>query len=204
MQKKSLLVGLFVMGFLTTSPAHAKGTHFILEAEGGYGLTDNAVSTGFWGGTLGVGGKLGGFPARFYLVTNVTGTLVDHNLQNTISYLSRSQWDASWLGGLRIYIPIFRHFRFFSQCLGGWTWFRSTWDVNSVEHFTTEDGAGTLRVSAGFQYRFLRNFSIGIGIDRMIYWGKKDELALAAMFGFSEEIDEGDHTRIGLNFALHF
>lgn len=193
-----------VAGIAAESAAQSRATRFILEGGGGIGLTDNAEFATWAGGTLGYGGKFRGFPVRFYLITSVMWDRTSTSMENSISYADRTATDLSWLAGPRLYIPLGRRVRLHMAGEVGGAWSRSRWSVNDLERYEPNDTSFVARFSGGVQVRFLRALSVGVTLDRMLFWGKRNDPSVAAMVGFSQEVQEGDRVRLGLTGTLHF
>jgi len=92
-----------------------------------------------------------------------------------------------------------------TQFLGGYAWSSSDWDINGgMERYSAESSAIGIRYGLGFQYRFMREMSVGFGVDRMTFWGKDEDLRIASITSFTNESDESDQTRFLLSVAYHF
>lgn len=203
-QIRSLAAILTLVFISASSPALARGTHFLLEAEGSAGITDGgSFATGF-GGTLGYGGKFKGFPLRFYLVTSVLWDRVSGEFDGSITYADRTSRDLSLLAGPRLYIPLGRSLRLFFQFTTGVAWSQSVWNANDMEHYEPSDTSWVVRGSGGLQARLTPGLSLGLGVDRLLFWGKQNDPSVAAMLGFSDEVEEGDQVRLNFSVTFHF
>ncbi|MBM4352385.1 MAG: hypothetical protein FJ109_01095 [Deltaproteobacteria bacterium] len=185
-------------------PAQARGTILLLEGGGGIGVTDNSESVRFWQAAFGVGGKLRGFPPRFYFLVDYSGDVLDSTLSSPAGVADRTLIDHLLLFGPRLYLPLNPRIRIYFQGLLGAFWSQSDWLVNSVEPYQPDDRGMAAKFSAGLQFRPVRALSIGVGVDRVVFWGREQDPAVAAMTGFGADADDADQTRFGGTIALHF
>jgi len=145
-----------------TSPdatAH-RGTHFLLQATAGFSC-DESMGLGY-GLLLGAGGKLRGFPPRFYLLFEGARQTHDQGGVGTTGTLTSNFTGTDVAGGLRILMPIAGPLRIYGDVLVGGTY----------GEFGLQRGDGTLRESqrwsplvdlaAGIDFRFHRNLSAGL------------------------------------------
>ncbi len=195
---------LLCIGAGASRQAQARGTIFLLEGGAGLGVTDSSESAWFWQAAFGVGGKLRGFPPRFYFLVDYSGDELDSTLHSPAGVADRTLVDHLLLFGPRIYLPLNPRIRIYFQGLLGSFWSQSEWLVNSVESYQPSDRGMAGKFSFGLQLRPLKALSIGVGIDRVVFWGREQDPAVAAMTGFGADADDADHTRFGGTVALHF
>lgn len=142
-----------------------RGTHFVVEAGAGA-----AFGTGFpenGGGyalrtTVGWGGKIKGFPPRFYLIASARFAQLDARVErgSMVSEIGREVLDAS--AGIRVLLPI-RRLRILGEVTLGGATLTSTARLNGgLERFETDDSSFAVYLAAGLQYRLHRNLSIGV------------------------------------------
>jgi len=195
-----------VLGFLLASPndGRAAGTHYLLEGEGGVGVTDTSTLTGYWGLNLGYGGKLRGFPWRFYLIGGFLQSSGSHEFANSISMAQRESVDNLVAAGIRIYMPLMPNVRLFFQTMLGYGWSDSEWMINDIERYTPHDSALGGRIAGGIQARLAPWVSLGLNFERVSFWGRENDPAVAAMTGFDPQEAEGDQYHFGLMAAVHF
>ena len=157
MTESTFRAPLFILVFATLvstgSPVAAHGTHFILEGEGGVGLTNTALVSSCYGVTLGYGGRFRGMPLRYYLVANYSRGMLDADLDNSISYANRAVSENVFTFGPRLYIPVAKNVRLFFQGLGGFATTTADWNESDVEFYRTEDTGLAARFSGGIQAR---------------------------------------------------
>lgn len=140
----------------------APGTHFIAEISGG------ATTLGSGGlaleGVLGIGGKLRGFPPRFYLIGEAaysSGTLSSATPLAGVGFRDeRSYRDLS--GGLRIYLPIYGPVRIFGDGLVGGSHVAASLDRQGLAPRTAEGWLPMFALAAGVQVRMFRFLSVGM------------------------------------------
>lgn len=201
----ALLLGLScLLALPQPGLAQKKGTHFIVEGAGGIGFTDMNLTTGFWNASLAYGGKFRSLPMVFYLMASFDHTLYDSSISTSVSSATRDTDDFALMGGLRIYLRISRRLRFFAQGLFGGGFFYTDWVVNGVESYRAKDTGAAGKLSLGLQFRYARGWSVGLAAERMEFWGKDNEAAVAAVTGFTRTTDDGSTTRIVGTFTLHF
>jgi hypothetical protein len=157
-------------GIRTPAPTERSepGTHFIAGIEAGLGV---GGSVGFASAfTLGIGGKLVGFPLRFYLLGELG--YVDAGSEGVIDGRGfredRGYWDL--MLGMRVYIPVFGPLRVFVDALGGTTLTTAslTYADMTPQHTSGWDLAAV--VGVGLQVRVLHHFSVG-GRLRVLFAG---------------------------------
>jgi hypothetical protein len=200
---------LFAAAFLLAAVAapqgaQARGTIFLLEGGAGLGITDSSESAWFWQAAFGVGGKIRGFPPRFYFLVDYSGDELDSTLHSPAGIAERTLVDHLLLFGPRMYLPLTPRIRIYFQGLLGAFWSESEWLVNSLESYQPADKGMAGKFSFGLQLRPFKALSIGAGIDRVVFWGREQDPAVAAMTGFGADADDADHTRFGGTIALHF
>ncbi len=146
-----------------TSPdvaAARRGTHFLVQATTGFSC-DSSMDLGY-SLLLGAGGKLRGFPPRFYLLFEASRATHDREIQSNAGTLSSSFTGTDVAGGLRILMPVAGPLRLYGDVLVGGTY----------GEFGLARGDGTPRESqrwsplvdlaAGMDFRIHRNFSAGL------------------------------------------
>lgn len=202
--RASLFIVAFATVVVAASPAAAHGTHFILEGEGGVGLTNTALVSSCYGVTLGYGGRFRGAPLRYYLVASYSRGMLDADLDNSISYANRAVSENVFTVGPRLYIPVAKNVRVYFQGLGGFASTTADWKVNDVESYRAQDTGPAARFSGGIQARLAPWMSLGFSMERLVFWNRENERATAAFVGFSQEVDEGDQSRILGTFTWHF
>jgi hypothetical protein len=137
-----------------------RGTHFLVQATAGFSC-DESMGLGY-GLLLGAGGKLRGFPPRFYLLFEAARGTHDREGGGTTGTLTSTFTGTDVAGGLRILMPIAGPLRLYGDVLVGGTY----------GEFGLERADGTLRESqrwsplvdlaAGVDFRFHRNLSAGL------------------------------------------
>ncbi len=187
-----------------TVASQPRATRGILEAAGGVGIADGFNTTTWLGGTLGYGGRFSGFPVRFYLVSSLLFDRATWEIEQPMSYAHRTGESWTWVGGIRCYIPLNRLFRVHLGAEAGVAWSDTRWQVNDLEQYHPTDTAFAMRYSGGVQARFHPNGSLGITLERNLFWGRKNDPAVAVMTGFSQLANQGDQFRVGITATIHF
>ena len=138
------------------------GTHFIAELNGGGSLNrDGGLALD---ALVGAGGKLPGFPPRFYFVAEFSyNTSTESGRLTSVPGNYRDERDYKDITfGLRTYLPIWGPVRVFADLLGGAS--NQSVILERDHHVTRQasDWSGLLAVGAGFQFRLMHHLSIGL------------------------------------------
>jgi hypothetical protein len=140
---------------------HRRGTHFIAEISGGsttYGHGGLALE-----GVVGVGGKLRGFPPRFYLIgefayssNTISGStpLAGNSFRDKRTYRDLA-------AGLRIYLPIFGPIRLFADALVGASHISTSLERDGHDLTVADGWQGLFSLGGGLQVRIWRHLSLG-------------------------------------------
>lgn len=148
-------------GRCITAHAKPRGTHFLAEVHGGsttYGSGGLALSAAF-----GVGGKLRGFPPRFYLLTEVgtSGSTTTGAVAGAgVTYRDERRF-YDFAGGLRIYLPIWGPIRLFAEGLIGASYLSANLARAGQPTLSAAGWAALFQAGAGLQVRLLRHLSAG-------------------------------------------
>lgn len=161
---------------LLSGPAHAqeipcdggpctrpqrRGTHFLAEVNGGGALMGKGGLA--IGGLVGVGGKLRGFPLRFYLVGEFAYSSASDSVHLPGTALGvdeeRSYRDVGM--GLRIYIPVYGPLRLFLDAMGGASYAAGTFHRQGLATLSAGDWKPLALTAAGVQFRLFHHLSLG-------------------------------------------
>jgi len=138
------------------------GTHFIAELNGGGSFAGSAGPT--VGGVVGVGGKLRGFPLRFYLIAELAYSSVAQN--GTLSsgaldfHEERSYRDLAL--GLRVYAPVYGPLRLFVDAMGGGSHVAALVERDGLTALSSRNWTGMGLLAAGLQLRLFHHLAIGL------------------------------------------
>ncbi len=150
-------------------PAEAPpGTHVLVEGGGGVTATPGFGLS--LGGVLGVGGKLVGFPLRFYGVAEVGYATASPagELQSGASF-GESRTHFSLALGLRIFVPVFGPLRLFAEGLGGAALSQATLERHGGgAALSASEWQPAATVGAGMQVRVLHELSLGLRLRWLI------------------------------------
>jgi hypothetical protein len=140
--------------------AARRGTHFLVQATTGFSC-DESMGLGY-SLLLGAGGKLRGFPPRFYLIFETARATHDRESTGSGGTLTSSFTGTDVAGGLRVLMPVAGPLRLYADVLVGGTY----------GEFAVARGDGTPReaqrwtplvdLAAGMDFRVHRNFSAGL------------------------------------------
>ncbi|MEM9194613.1 MAG: hypothetical protein AAGF12_35875 [Myxococcota bacterium] len=137
------------------------GTHFIAEQQLGIAAGDDLDLA--MAGILGVGGKLRGFPLRFYAIAEFSFSFAgSEGLLATGPYEDSRSYFGMGLG-LRTYIPVFGPLRLHFDLVGG-----AALSTASLEGFNLgtegEEWYAMAALAAGVQFRMFRLLSVGLRV----------------------------------------
>ncbi len=187
--------------------AAAKGTHFIAEGQVAGLLTDTTDFGQASTLVLGFGGKFRRVPMfRFYITAQVGYDWFDTERSRAAMNARVHQDDLIYAFGPRIYMGFTNRARMYFDLMFGGYWGRSEWRVNGLETYDTVDQGFAFVAGFGFQYRLLRNLSLGMRFDRCEFAGRLNRRNLAAFLGFPETKSEAllGRMRLGLSLTAHF
>lgn len=162
------------------APARAGGTHFLLEPYTGVVINqglemENAV--GFESGALlAVGGKLKGFPPRFYLYFKASHALFGEDMIEVPTRDTRACVRRSYtrlVGGLRTVIPLFWHLRLNLEIGGGSLFSSNQYSEAGRRLVSYDEDLVVMEVGAGLNLRLYRWLSVGLMYDYI--WVAEDE-----------------------------
>jgi len=163
-------------------------------------MTDASDSAAFWNLTLAFGGKFRGMPLRFYFGTELDGD----SFFVTGDRFTRQVSTVSLLFGPRIYIPVARNMRIFGEASLGMAWAGADWHINGIEHYAPRDNGMAGKYGCGFQARLSRWLSLGLVLERVVYWGRDNDLSIPAFAGLDYSAGGVAQTRFGGTVGLHF
>jgi len=163
---------IFIAILGKTDEATARGTHFLVEPytglvfNQGFNL-ENAV--GFESGALlGIGGKLKGFPPRFYLYLSAAQTFFGEDLVHIRSRDANGIVQRSYtrvVGGLRTVIPLVWHFRLNLQVAGGSMFSQNRYKESGMDPIEYSEDLAIVELGLGLNWRFFRWLSVGLMYD---------------------------------------
>jgi hypothetical protein len=198
------LVIAAMLPLLSASPAAARGTHFLLEGEGGMGLTDLDMEAARWGVNLGYGGKFKGAPLRFYLLAGWSGSRIAADLETGPSTLDYRTDGNLLTFGPRLYVPVGPNVRLLLECLGGFYWADASFLVNEIERHEVEDSGIAARFGAGIQVRLIEQLSLGLKVERTVTSDPEHDQAAAALVAFPGRTGDLDQVQVLFTAGLHF
>ncbi|MCA9667214.1 MAG: hypothetical protein KC503_16560 [Myxococcales bacterium] len=140
---------------------HRRGTHFIAELSGGattYGHGGLALE-----GIFGIGGKLRGFPPRFYLIAELgysSNTISGAAPQTGASFRDERTY-RDLAAGLRIYLPIFGPIRLFGDALIGASHISASLSRDGHDLDVATGWQTLVAVGGGLQVRIFHHLSLG-------------------------------------------
>lgn len=142
-----------------SEPKKQPGTFFIAEAN--LGATSSGRGGPVLGGLLGVGGKLSGFPPRFYLFGEVSHTSVSSSVSTSFGR-TRQFRDVTDLGvGLRVYVPVWGPVRLYGDALLGQSRIAFRLDDTEVGPYEQTGWANLVALGVGPQVRVMHHLSVG-------------------------------------------
>jgi hypothetical protein len=158
-----LTVPLAARAQQVTSPdaaAGRRGTHFLVQATTGFSC-DESMGLGY-GVLLGAGGKLRGFPPRFYLLVEASRATHDRESSGGGGTLTSTFTGTDIAGGLRVLMPVSGPLRLYADVLVGGT--HGEYGVTRAEGTPRESQRWSplVDLAAGMDFRIHHNFSAGL------------------------------------------
>ncbi len=183
-------------------PRGRRSTHFLIEAHAGVAVPAYAhLDLGYgYGATLGLGGKLRGFPPRFYLLFSISGDSFGASRINaaTGAPYSTERDELTLLAGLRVAFPLFSPLRLVFDVLGGGMHTSAQLQAATSMRETRWDAVWQLAVA--LQYRVSEVFSIGLRLSETLGAEDLDIVAFAA----GEARPGPARTDVSLTIGYHF
>lgn len=192
---------------ITTAPAQAAGTHFLVEGQVAGLLTDSTDLGQASTLVLGVGGGFRRLPMiRLYFTGQAGFDWFDARRARVAADAEASQREVLYAFGPRAYLAFTPRIRMVFDLLLGGYWARSQWTLNGLETYAAVDEGFSFVAGLGLQYRVLEALSIGLRVDRCEFLGRTHRRNLAAFLGFPEGSAEAllARTRFGLTVTAHF
>jgi hypothetical protein len=155
-----LTVPLAARGQASDATAAHRGTHFLIQATTGFSC-DESMGLGY-GVLLGAGGKLRGFPPRFYLLFEAARASHDRESVGSTGTLSSSFTGTDVAGGLRVLMPIAGPLRLYGDVLVGGTYGEFGLARADGTPRESQRWSPLVDLAAGMDFRFHRNFSAGL------------------------------------------
>jgi len=152
------------LGLGSTANADPRpGTHLLAEVRGGAVAHDGGGLS--LGALFGAGGKIPGFPPRFYVISEIAYSASSaQGLTATASALAyedhRRYVDLG--AGLRVYVPIFHPVRLFADALVGTTNVSSELQRSGLLSHQAEGWLPLVAFGGGVQVRLAYELSVGI------------------------------------------
>jgi hypothetical protein len=173
------------------------GTHFIAEVNGGGSFAGGVGPT--VGGVLGVGGKLRGFPLRFYLISEFAyaSNAQEGTLQSRAAGFREERSFRDLALGLRIYMPLGR-LRLFVDAMGGGSHTHAFLERDGLSSLSASDWSGMGLVAGGLQLRLIHHLSLGMRFKAVFSGDGLDDLR--AM----ESIEDPVRTSATVGLTWHF
>ncbi len=205
-----LTVFLFSTGAGFFGQAEARGTHFLVEPYTGMvfnqGFSRENVVGLESGATIAVGGKLKGFPPRFYLYFRASQLFMGEAdirvpASGALCHVRRSYTGV--VGGLRVVIPLLRHLRLNLEAGGGslFSYNRYFEDGLNVEY---QEDLVVAELGAGLNWRMYRWLSLGLMYGYTFVAEEERGDLIATML---EEADQGSSlgwSRLAVTLGFHF
>ena len=160
-----VLVLFGASGQARAQPARDPGTRFLAELEGGALLTGDAGPA--VRASLGFGGKWKRFPARFYLIGQLGASSYVASPPAYLAARSGSESGAfhDVALGLRVLVPVVSELRVFVEGLLGGTLASASYSEPGIAELSARQWLGLALLSAGLQWRFLYQLSVGARVS---------------------------------------
>jgi hypothetical protein len=155
-----LMVPLAARAQSADATAARRGTHFLIQATTGFSC-DESMGLGY-GLLLGAGGKLRGFPPRFYLLFETSRATHDRETYGNTGSLTSSFTGTDVAGGLRVLMPIAGPLRLYGDVLAGGTYGEFGLSRPDGTQRESQRWSPLVDLAAGVDVRFHRNVSAGL------------------------------------------
>lgn len=163
------LIALATICGVASAKAPKRGTIFLGEAEFGYaaGCAFAEQPDGVGGRvTVGAGGKLKGFPTRFYGTISFTYAEYSGDVKSSLHRAETSRSWMAWTAGLKTLTPIAGRLRLLLGLGLGGAMVDSLAEMNGgVERLRSDDSTFLIEVGVGLQYRLNLHVSLGARAD---------------------------------------
>jgi hypothetical protein len=174
------------------------GTHFLVEVNGGGTLfNDGGLAVE---GLVGVGGKLRGFPPRFYLIAEFDYSTNAHS--GELGWAPGGYNDErdfrDVVGGLRIYVPIWGGLRWFVDGVGGGSYQVASLSRDQLPLREVRAWVPLVAVATGLQWRLFHHMAVGLRSKFVL--NREDPGGLYAMVGEEPPL----RTTLTLGLTWHF
>lgn len=180
-----LLASTFLFLLSAAGPARAGGgTHFLIEPYSGvvfnHGFSlENEVGMES-GALLALGGKIKGFPPRFYLYLKVSQSFFGADeiyvAERRANGVVRRSYTGI-VGGLRMVFPLLRNLRLNLEAGGGRIFSRNKYTESGWSLPEYEESLAVMDLGAGLNLRLYRWLSLGIMYDyRFLAEGERGDL----------------------------
>jgi hypothetical protein len=162
-----LILSLWLPGL-----ARARGTHFLVEPFSGMVVRESAGSDDAIGlesgALLAVGGKLKGFPPRFYLYFKTSRAQfgenqIDLSNRQATAHVQRAFTRIS--GGLRVVIPLLGHVRLNLEFGGGSLRSSNRYEESGMDTRKYDENLSVFEAGLGLNVRLVRWLSLGVMYD---------------------------------------
>jgi hypothetical protein len=208
---KRLLPALVALSIIVCGvpKARAGGTHFLVEPYTGVVFNqgfnkENAVGLES-GAMLAIGGKLKGFPPRFYLYFRASQTYFGEDDVTTTSQgtgcVQRSY--TAVMGGLRVVIPLWSHLRLNLEVGGGSLFSQNRYSEVGYRVQYPEDLIA-VEFGAGLNWRLFRWLSVGIMYDYTFVAEDEHGDLIATILGEADFGSSLGWSRLVATVGFHF
>lgn len=187
--------------------------HFLLEGSVGgalgageskEGAGEVEGTGGFSAGLLGgIGGKLRGFPPRFFLVAGLETATWGATSTDEFGEGEVARGATMFTAGVRILFPLWsRRYRLLTEARSGVAYVTSEGGRPGLAPASTVDTVGIMLLGGGLQVRLNERVSAGVRIDRT--WGLESGADLAAAAaGLGRDGSGRGRLGLGLTVTLH-
>jgi hypothetical protein len=205
------MVAALFIALLSPSLTWAGGSHFLVEPytgitfNQGFDLEDAvALESGV---LLGVGGKLKGFPPRFFLYFRVSHTMFgddavyvsDRNANGTVN---RSYTRLA--GGLRVVIPIVWKLRLNLEAGGGTMLATNSYSEAGMSEVSYDEDLTVFEAGIGLNLRLFEWLSVGLMYDYSYVTQNENCDFIASFLGERNDGAELAWSHLNFTLGLHF
>lgn len=141
--------------------AHAGGTHFLIQIQGGFALppsSDMGLALGY-GLQAGWGGRLRGTPVRFYGVFAFDRT--SFNSEPVTNWTAERSYNDFQVG-IRMLLPVYFRLRWYIEVLAGGSIISGQYHRDDLFDARARGGSFLITTTTGFEVRYHRNVATGV------------------------------------------
>ena len=155
--------------------ARAQGSHFLIEPQSGVVWSEGAGGNTAWGvdagALLAIGGKLRGFPPRFYAFvkgTHTVAALEDRSRSASLGEIAFAHSYVKTVGGARVVIPLFSCLRLNLEMGFGELFSTQTYRETGLRAVSYSVDRDVMEMGLGLSLRIHPLWSFGVMAEHLV------------------------------------